>query len=271
MACQFYEQYYRNDWERSVMCRNFFNQNNADENKLNMVKKFCMVLDSIKPYSNDNSPDFTIFMLKYFMSLIVGVTSGLWIWTRKTVKSWNFFFDKLSSCSCCSASKKEISEENTTKIYYPFLYSKNIVSLKDLQQESGKLVENNKKILNDKTETLFKTVDMFYDVYELNKKIELKYVNRGIKYIKAIIKPEFDINVPLEVIFKIIHANETNPLIKYNPSTRQENIYRLYTDKISTDGRKIPYLKKAAIFKLMKTIAKSKSVSVYIEINSFYI
>jgi hypothetical protein len=106
---------------------------------------------------------------------------------------------------------------------------------------------------------------MFYDVYNL-KTTDLKYLSRGIKYIKAIIKPEFDINIPLEIIFKIIHATENSPLIKYNPSTRQENIYRLYTDKISTDGRKIPYLKKAIIFKLMKTIAKSKSVSVYIEI-----
>ena len=42
-------------------------------------------------------------------------------------------------------------------------------------------------------------------------------------------------------------------------------MYRLYTDKISTDGRKIPYLKKGIIFKLMKTIARSKSVAVYIE------
>ena len=161
--------------------------------------------------------------------------------------------------------KNDISEENTIKTYYPFLYNKNIVSLEELQGEKEKLIESNKKVINDKTEDLFKTIDMFYDVYKLNKKTELKYVDKGIKYIKIVIKPEFDINIPLEIIFKIIHATETNPLIKYNPSTRQENIYRLYTDKISTDGRKIPYLKKATIFKLMKTIARSKSVSVYIE------
>jgi hypothetical protein len=78
-------------------------------------------------------------------------------------------------------------------------------------------------------------------------------------------KPEFDVKIPLEIIFKIIHATEISPLIKYNPSTRQENVYRLYADKLSTDGRKIPYLKKATIFKLMRDIGKSKSVSIYIE------
>ena len=163
------------------------------------------------------------------------------------------------------ASEKQISEENTIKIYYPFLFNKNIISLEDLQSEHEKLIENDKKIINEKTMDLLKTIDMFYDVYNL-KTAEMKYVSKGIKYIKAIIKPEFDINIPLEIIFKIVHATENSPLIKYNPSTRQENIYRIYTDKISTDGRKIPYLKKATIFKLMKTIAKSKSVSVYIEI-----
>jgi hypothetical protein len=161
-------------------------------------------------------------------------------------------------------SKKNISQETTLKIYFPFLYNKNIKSLEDLQNEQERLIENNKKVINDKTDDLFKTISMFYDVYKL-KKTDLRYVDKGIKYIKAIIKPEFEINIPLEIIFKIIHATEKNPFIKYNPSTRQENIYRLYTDKISTDGRKIPYLKKTTIFKLMKTIAKTKSVSVFIE------
>ena len=110
------------------------------------------------------------------------------------------------------------------------------------------------------------TISMFYDIYEL-KKTELNYLNKGIKFVKAIIKPDFSIKIPIEIIFKVIHATENNPLIKFNPSSRQENVYRLYTDKISTDGRKIPYLKKSTIFKLIKNIGRSKSVSVYIETN----
>lgn len=161
---------------------------------------------------------------------------------------------------------KDISEQTTLKIYYPFLYNKNINSLEDLERNQEKLIEGNKKLYNQKILDSFKTIDMFYDVYDARKN-ELNYVNRGIKYIKAIMKPDFDIKIPLEIIFKVVHANETNPFIKYNPSSRQENIYRLYADKISTDGRKIPYLKKASIFKLMKSIGRSKSVSVYIETN----
>jgi len=163
-------------------------------------------------------------------------------------------------------SQNDVSEETTIKIYYPFLYNKNINNLENLEKSKENLLENSNKIINEKTEDVFKTIDMFYNIYYLRKN-ELSYENRGIKQIKAIIKPEFDIKIPLEVIFKIIHATKVNPLIKYNSSTRQENVYRLYTDNIATDGRKIPYLKKASIFKLIKNIGKTKSVSVYIETN----
>jgi hypothetical protein len=160
--------------------------------------------------------------------------------------------------------KKDISEETTIKVYYPFLYNKNINSLEDLQSQKSQLLENNKKIINEKVIDSFKTIDMFYDVYKLRKS-ELNYINKGIKFITIVIRPEFDIKIPLEIIFKVVHATQENPLIKYNPSSRQENVYRLFTDKIATDGRKIPYLKKASIFKLMKSIARNKSVAVYVE------
>ena len=163
--------------------------------------------------------------------------------------------------------KKDLPEETTIKVYFPFLYSKNIDTLEELEKNRNKFINEDKKLLNEKTMDLFKTIDMFYDVYNLRKS-ELNYINKGIKYIKAVIKPDFEIKIPLEIIFKIIHATESNPLIKYNPSNRQENIYRLFTDKVATDGRKIPYLKKAAIFKLKKTIARNKSVAIYIESES---
>ena len=38
----------------------------------------------------------------------------------------------------------------------------------------------------------------------------------------------------------------------------------MYADNISTKGIKIPYLNKSKIFKLMKNIGRSKSVSCYI-------
>ena len=162
--------------------------------------------------------------------------------------------------------QNDIDQKTTIKIYYPFLFSKNIFSLENIEDNSIALINGNSKLLTEKAKEYFDTINMFYEVF-MYKKTELKYLSRGIKYIRAVIKPDFTIKIPLETIFKIVHANEHNPLIKYNPSSRQENIYRLFTDKIATDGRKIPYLKKAIIFKLMKTIGRTKSVTVYLENN----
>ena len=162
------------------------------------------------------------------------------------------------------ADSQDVSESITLKIYYPFLYNKNINSLEDLERKTDELIKSNKKVNNEKAINTFNVINMFYDIYKLRKN-ELNYVSKGVKFIKAVMKPEFDVKIPLEIIFKIIHATEINPLIKYNPSSRQENVYRLYADKLSTDGRKIPYLKKATIFKLMRDIGKGKSVSIYIE------
>jgi len=160
--------------------------------------------------------------------------------------------------------RKNVNEETTIKIYYPFLYSKNIFTLEQLKENELVLIESNKKLLSEKVFDNFKTIDMFYDVYK-QKKTDLKYINKGIKSIRATLKPKYNIFIPLDIIFKILHATEKNPLIKYNPSIRQENIYRLYADKNSMDGRKIPYLKKGTIFKLIKNIGKTKSVTVYVD------
>jgi hypothetical protein len=158
---------------------------------------------------------------------------------------------------------KNIPQDLTLKIYYPFLYENNINNLDDLKSNQVELVKKNEKYLNDSTIDYFKTIDMFYNIYDLRKS-NLNYIGKGIKYLKAVIKPIYKINIPLEILFKILHATQENPLIKYNPSSRQENIYRIFTDKIATDGRKIPYLKKGLIFKLIKNIGKTKSVSVYV-------
>jgi len=160
-----------------------------------------------------------------------------------------------------------IPQDLTLKIYYPFLYENNINNLEDLKSKQSELMKKNDKYLNETTIDYFNTINMFYDIYDLRKS-ELNYIDKGIKYLKAVIKPLYKINIPLELLFKILHATQENPLIKYNPSSRQENIYRLFTDKIATDGRKIPYLKKASIFKIIKNIGKTKCVSVYININS---
>ncbi|XP_078700419.1 frizzled-2-like [Branchiostoma floridae x Branchiostoma belcheri] len=81
IACYFYEQAFRREWERSWEvdnCEKFFIP--------------CPPGPHARPSAN---PDFTVFMIKYLMALIVGITSGIWIWTGKTVQAWKRFYGQI--------------------------------------------------------------------------------------------------------------------------------------------------------------------------------
>jgi len=161
----------------------------------------------------------------------------------------------------------DISNEYTAKIYFPFLYQDNINSTEELDKKREKLIENTSEKLTANTEKNFENIDMFYNIFDKKKQSTIFSENprqTGITSLKVILYPEFKIKIPIDVIFKLIHATHDFPLIKYNSETRQENIYRLFAPELTRDGRKIPYLQKATIFKLMRTIGKTRSVSVYI-------
>ena len=163
-----------------------------------------------------------------------------------------------------SSISKNISERTTSKIYFPYLKEKGIFDLTSLNDKHFALIESNKLILNETFDKETENVDLFHNIYDTRQK-ELNYIEQGVQVIEFSISQDYQFNVPLEIIFKLIHANKNTPFIKYNPSKKQENIYRLYCNKVAKNGKKIPLLSKNVIFKLMKTIGSSKRVSCYIE------
>ncbi|KAM8843884.1 frizzled-2 [Spinachia spinachia] len=81
IACVFYEQAFRPHWERSWVSHN------------------CRGLAIPCPPQTGPrmTPDFTVYMIKYLMTLIVGITSGFWIWSGKTLHSWHKFYTRLTN------------------------------------------------------------------------------------------------------------------------------------------------------------------------------
>ncbi len=151
------------------------------------------------------------------------------------------------------------------KIYFHSLYLENIHSQEQLEEKRSALIKKNVTLYNTNTLDSFKVIDIFYTIYDKHK-ASLTNVKKGIRYINAMMKPPLYIKIPIETIFKIIHSTQQIPLIKYNPSKTKENIYRIYTNAVSTNGQKIPYLKKTHLFQLIKKIGMNyKSVSFYME------
>uniref|UniRef100_A0A915K5Q9 G-protein coupled receptors family 2 profile 2 domain-containing protein n=1 Tax=Romanomermis culicivorax TaxID=13658 RepID=A0A915K5Q9_ROMCU len=86
LACHFYEQYYRRFWEASAVCRGrCFSSNNV----YNMNYR-----------NSSRQSEYFLFIVKYFTCLLVGISSGIWIWTKKTWSAWKNFLATL--VCCCS-------------------------------------------------------------------------------------------------------------------------------------------------------------------------
>ena len=75
IGCLFYERVNIESWRRTAFA--------SDCKLTDDGEKDCHLEQSI--------PSVEVFMLKYFMCLIVGITSGMWVWSYKTLKSWNIF------------------------------------------------------------------------------------------------------------------------------------------------------------------------------------
>ena len=142
--------------------------------------------------------------------------------------------------------EQKFNMDYVSQYYYPFLYKDDILSVEKLTNEKQNLIQETTVNITDQTWKLYETVDMFYDIFD-KRTSNLSYIKTGITSFKFIIHTDFKNILPLDTIFKNIHSTKQIPFIKYNPGFRMENIYRLYSEKISTTGKKIENAQTALI------------------------
>jgi hypothetical protein len=162
------------------------------------------------------------------------------------------------------ASESGIPEEYIAKIYYQLLTNNDIMNSSNLLENKDFLLRKNSDLKIQKQLHLFKKVDMFYDIYN-HRRSELSYISNGITSFHVTLHPSEKTTFPLEAIFKSIHVSREMPYVKYNPGLRRENIYRLYSEKYSKTGKKIPYLQKSIIMNLSKLTSKHKQITFFIK------
>lgn len=162
------------------------------------------------------------------------------------------------------AAANSISEEYIMELYYPLLKEKEILSKQDLLESSELLISQTQQIMKDKTMKIYDIVDLYYNI-SYSKTAEIPYLERGIKSVHFILHPEFPTVLPLDVIFKQFHVNPEIPYVKYNPGSRRESVYRLYTQQRTRNGKKIPYLAKNKITSLSKEQSKGHRLHLYIQ------
>ena len=191
-----------------------------------------------------------------------------------------------ATAGAASASEKPIYESYIISLYFPYLSAfrddtprtalekgsaeasgeldiSTIHSHNTLVLHKPRLFEADKKILNERFMRQTANIKLLYDIYE-RRTSEHNYIDNGIRGVEFMIHPETPYNQSLDAVFKLIHCSEYIPYIKHNPGKKRDNIYKLFISGVSRSGRKIPYLPKGDIFRLIKTTARKKSVAMYI-------
>ena len=151
------------------------------------------------------------------------------------------------------------------QIYFPKLfYIQKIYDYTSLPSQQKFKVDDKLK------GTAFTNLNKFYE-YNNDAKNKDGKITGNISSINFDIHTIKKIQIPMDLIFKILHSGEEIPMIKYNPGKRRDNIFRLYTkDYFSDTGLKLPYLYVEENFKhfkiknIDKQIAKSDSLGIYI-------
>lgn len=163
------------------------------------------------------------------------------------------------------AENHNINTEYFCGLYFPFLFKSGLTTSSLLLESSMKLSDETKQYNTVKNKRKRNITQIYREIY-WNADDKLPYIEKGIKQFSITIKPfDYIQNFPLDLLFRNLHASEIVPFIKYNPGNRRENMYRLFSNDISNDGKKIPSMDESIVMRLSREIGKSKQISLYIK------
>ena len=143
--------------------------------------------------------------------------------------------------------------------YFPFLFNADINTRADYDRAKPEMLKK-----TTTNELYFKTNDLFYNIYKDEKSEKNNYLSHGIYSIQFTKFQSDSVQLPLETIFKLIHSTQNIPMIQFIAGQKKEPIYRLYVDKYSKDGKKIPFLTKKKIIQIINSMSSAKSITYYI-------
>lgn len=94
LGCYTYEQSYRSNWEATWLREN--------------CQKYSIPCPStdIEP----ERPDLTLFLVKYLMTLVVGISAVFWVSSKKTCSEWAYFFNRTRKRDPISESRRVLQE-----------------------------------------------------------------------------------------------------------------------------------------------------------------
>lgn len=150
--------------------------------------------------------------------------------------------------------------------YFPILVSNGINTFEEAEVKQEEFRDQSNQVVVESD-----VVQESTKINAINEIANSGQIDTGLLYTSGNISllPESPFDLPLDIIFKNLHSTISRPLIKYNPGRRQEKIYRLFANLESKKGKKIPYLSKSLIFRLVKTLATERQLSIFVLTKTF--
>lgn len=94
LACYLYEQALRSSWENT------------------WINEHCQEYSIPCPYRKIDAarPDLSLFLIKYLMKLVVGISAVFWVSSKKTWSEWAYFFNRTRKKDPISESRRVLQE-----------------------------------------------------------------------------------------------------------------------------------------------------------------
>ncbi|XP_022060360.2 frizzled-6 [Acanthochromis polyacanthus] len=149
LACYTYEQSYRSTWENTWIndrCQEY------------------SIPCSYKTTEHDR-PDLSLFLVKYLMTLIVGISAVFWVSSKKTCSEWAYFFNRTRKRDPISESRRVLQEscefflkhnsrvQHKKKHYKPSSHKLKVIS-KSMGTSTGLTPSNASTTVNQGTSAL---------------------------------------------------------------------------------------------------------------------
>ena len=162
--------------------------------------------------------------------------------------------------------KNNMKSEYLCELYFPFLYKLGVVSKTLLEQQKLELANDSEKKNTKQMKRSFEVSQIYREAsWSIKDKQSMRYNERGIREFSFELQTIHNMNFPLDYVFRNLHSTKEVPFIKYNPGSRKENMYRIYSNNISVDGKKIPVLEESIIMRLVREIGKGRQISLYVQ------
>jgi hypothetical protein len=245
----------------SLENKEYYNFDEIDAIKIQNIKEFISVGQStLKSVHNFivNPYDYSSISPKSLGEIITTNNSNM-------VFDYAIYNNTIYVCIASSLFETPVlnnDDETLIKLYFQFLYSKNIINARDFIMQKAELIKHTTELIDNayyESKNQFK--NLMHKIY--NNSNDLNYETSGIKSINININSAINYNISLETLFKLFTSSEVYPFIKYNPGKKMENLYRLYCLK-EANSKKVPLLSKTLILKYAKFLGKSHTLSFYV-------